>query len=91
MLLTDISKKKIIVKIRNYIAYFISSETILMEVNRKGREHDKCTLCDYTEFEECDNLTCAYCRDPPAKHVLILDVNGNADKPLLYQETHGKI
>lgn len=54
-----------------------------MEVDRKGREHDKCTICDYTEFEECDNLACAYCRDPPAKHVLILDVNGNADKPLL--------
>jgi hypothetical protein len=60
-----------------------------MGVDRRGHERGKCTLCDCTEFEEGDGLACGYCGDPPAKHVLILDVNGNAVKPLPEQETHG--
>lgn len=46
-----------------------------MGVDRTGREHGRCTLCDCTEFEEDDDLDCAYCGDPPTIHVLILDVN----------------
>lgn len=46
-----------------------------MGVDRTGREHGRCTLYDCTEFEEDDDLDCAYCGDPPTIHVLILDVN----------------
>lgn len=59
--------------------------------DKRGIERGQCSLCDCEEYEfQETNLSCGYCGDPPAKHVVVpdpdqtrqieVDENGNVVK-----------